>query len=180
MRAKRTFIILAFVAAVTIALVGCFGKKPEPHIEIKVLEYSEHSDPRFQNVTFMVTNNGPVAVLYDEWDRDEPVILLTESRYGWAAKVIHCEGNTVPRLLHRGSAIGFTFVLPKETLRWQLRYTVWRASSKETVHNKLTGMESNWGEWGYRLDKLGGGLLSTNEGPPQQFLSDVFVVPAGK
>lgn len=180
MRAKRTFIILAFVAVVTIALVYCFGKKPEPHIEISVVKYYENGDPQFQNVTIMVTNNGPVAVWYNHSNRDEPVILLTESRYGWAAEVIHNEGINVPGLLHRGSAIGFNVVLPEGTLRWQVRYTVWRASSEDIVHDKLTGMESNWGEWGYRLDKLGGGLLSTNEGPPQQFLSDVFVVPAGK
>jgi len=177
LRSKRIFIALACVTAVAIALACYLEIKSEPRIGINVIKYADPGDHRIPIAIVEVTNNGSVGVLYAHMDPAEPVILRTESRTGSVTDVLHIEGIGLPRLLSCSSSIGFRVPLPEGTLRWQLRYTVRRASVYERAHNELTGIESRWGEWGYRLDRLGGDLLPTDEGPPQQFWSEVFEVP---
>jgi hypothetical protein len=177
---KRIVIALACVAAVAIAIVCFLGIQSKPRIGINVIKYADPGDHRIPIAIVEVTNSGPVGVLYEHADPIEPVMLRTESRAGSVTEVFHIEGIGLPRLLSRSSSIVFRVPLPEDTLRWQLRYTIRRASVQSRARNELTGIESRWGEWGYRLDRLGGDLLSTEEGPPQQFWSEVFEVPAGK
>lgn len=179
LRSKRIFIVLACVIAIAIAIVCFLGIQSKPRIGINVIKYADPGDHRIPIAIVEVTNSGSVGVLYEHANPIEPVILRTESLTGSVSNVLHIEGLGLPRLLSSSSSIGFRVPLPEGTLRWQLRYTVRRASVYVRVHNELTGIESRWGEWGYRLDRLGGDLLSTDEGPPQQFWSEVFEVPNG-
>lgn len=112
---------------------------------------------------------------YDHVGSDEPNLLRTESRTGWVSEIFHPVGGMTvpPELLQAGSNFVLLVPLRQGTLRWQMRYTIRRASSLDRVGSKLTG------DLGDRLYRLGGHLLSTNEGPPQEFWSEVFEVPSG-
>jgi hypothetical protein len=123
-----------------------------------------------------LTNNGPVTVRYDHVDPDEPFVLRTESQIGWASKTVDAFNKMVisPSLLAPGSKTALYVYLPDGTIRWQIKYTVRRASIQSRIRNEFTG------DWGHRLYRLSGNLGLTNEGPPQVFWSEVYGLPSGR
>ena len=146
-----------------------------------VLQYVGKSDRWFPAAVVELANNGSVTVRYDHVDSDEPPLLRTESRTGWVSNKFGFTGGITipPMLLEPGSNIVFYVPLPDGTLRWQLRYTIRRASSHDQIRSKLTGEGGNR-LWGDRLYRLVGNSLSTSEGPPQEFWSEVFEIPSGR
>lgn len=172
---KRTIAILACVTFVVFALSCFFISKSKPSISMGLVQYVDRSNSWFPAAIVGFTNNGAIMVRYDHVDSDEPSLLRTESRTGWVSEIFHPVGGITipPQLLKPGSNVLLLVPLRQGTLRWQLRYTIRRASSRDRVGSKLTG------DFGDRLYRLCGHLLSTNDGPPQEFWSEVFEIPSG-
>jgi len=180
MRPKKILIALTCVTVVAVAL-GCFlGIQSKPRIGINVIRYTNENDVLFPTAIVEVMNSGPVGVLYEHENPSEPVILRTESLTGSVSRVFEVAGIGLPTLLSPGSNIYIHVPLPEGTLRWQLRYPVRRASAYVRARHELAEYGSGWGKSGQLLFRLSADVLSTNEGPAQQFWSEVFDAPSGR
>lgn len=178
MRPKRIPIILACLTAVVVACAYFVITKPKPSISMGLLEYQDGKNNDYRRTCAVVglTNNGSIMVRWDHVDPDEPFLLRTESRTGWATNTFKSfEKMTIsPSFLAPGSNTSLYVYLPDGTLRWQLRYTIHKASLESRIGNYFTG------DWEYRAYRLIGYLNLTNEGPPQLFWSEVYELPDGK
>jgi hypothetical protein len=175
MRANKIITILAGGTLVAFALSCLATFKSKPSISMGVLRYVDSTNRWFPAAVLGLTNSGTITVRWDHVSSDEPNLLRTESRTGWVSKVfLPVGGVTVPpMLLEPGSNLLLLVPFSEGTLHWQLRYTIHGASPRDRIGNELTG------GLGDRLYGLCRPLLSTNEGPPQAFWSEVFEIPSG-
>lgn len=174
MHQKKSLIVFACGTTVVFALACFFGTSSKPDISMGLLEYHDgKNDYGLTCAVVGLTNNGSVTVRYDHVDPDEPFVLRTESRAGWASKTFDSfEKMTIsPSLLAPGSNANLYVYLPDGTLRWQIKYTIRSASIQSRIGNEITG------DWGDRIFRLIKKLQLTNEGPPQVFWSKVYELP---
>ncbi len=144
---------------------------PEPKLAMGTLNYGYWNGPSV-TVRLGITNVGQSSIRYNQINFGEALV-RTEMAYGWTtgnnAPISLAPG--APALLRPGSNTVALVVLDRDMLRWQIAYTIRRASRRDRV---LDAFPVKWRTY---ARPILGGIFSGKEGPEKRVQSDIFERP---
>ena len=174
----RIFVFLLLAAvSLAAALLFLFAARvgAGPRVSITPTAYETWTGPPFASkesylyVRVAITNTGHIALSYNMVNFCDDAWLRTESSSGWTDRDIH-PAMAIPAagfVLKPGARTIRLIRLPKDTLRWQVGYTIRAASLRQRVFSTLPP------RWILRLYSLYR-RLPNREGPKQRAQSPVF------